>query len=365
MAAFSITTASPTARLDIERRGRLEFTVTNTARRDLTARAHVVTEGTAKAGWFSVTGPQRDSPVDATHMFGVQVAVPIQAPAGSYRFRLDVVGVEDPDEFEGEGVWATIEVPPAPEPRRIPLWLIALAALVVIALAVVVYLVFIRQPPKPHLASSATVTAFGNVPVGQGSPGSVVTVTNDGAAPAKVTAAVTGLNPADFKILASTCAAGPVAAGASCQLQVGFQPSAQGARAATLTVEAPGAGTPVALALTGSGQGAAAAVVFTPATVVLSTVPGATVVTVKNNGGTPLKISGTKLDDPSSAFQVVSSCDGATLGGGQTCQVAIVFVKPGPGTTPVKATLLVSDDAPGSPQVVPLSGTRPGAPAKP
>src|SRR5215472_18819083 len=148
MAAFSITSAKPTAQLPITRRGRVDFTVTNTSKRELTARAHVVPEGTAQNEWFTIVGPQRDSPADATHQFGVQVAVPIEAPAGSYRFRLDVVGVEDPDEYEGEGVWTTLEVPPAPVPRRIPLWAIAAAAVVLIAIVVGVYFRFIRQPEK-------------------------------------------------------------------------------------------------------------------------------------------------------------------------------------------------------------------------
>lgn len=361
MAAFSITSASPSAALPITRRGRVEFTVTNTARRDLTARAHVVTEGSARAGWFTIVGPQRDSPHDSTHHYGVQVAVPIDAPSGQYRFRLDVVAVEDPDEYEGEGVWATVDVPPAPQPRRIPLWLIALAALLLIAIAVAVYLLFIRTPPKAKLDVSATLTTFGNIPVGQGSPGSVVTIKNTGGAEAKVTATLTGLNPGDFKILATTCADVLLKSDSTCQLQIGFQPGAQGARAATLTVGAPNAEAAVTLPLSGNGQGAAAAVVFTPASVVLKATgadPPASVVTIKNNGGTPVKIANIKLDDPQNQFHLVSDCEGVTLAGGQTCQVVVVYTRTTVSTTPDNARLLVSDDAPGSPQVVPLSAVR-------
>jgi hypothetical protein len=291
----------------------------------------------------------------------VQVAVPIEVPAGTYRFRLDVVGVEDPDEYEGEGLWATVDVPPAPEPRRIPLWLIAVAAVLVIAIAVAVYLLFIRTPPRAKLEVSATLTTFGNVPVGQGSPGSVVTVKNTGGADAKVAAALTGLNPADFKILATTCADVPVKPNATCQLQIGFQPTAQGARAAALTVGAPNAEAPVTLPLSGNGQGAAAAVVFTPASVVLKALgadPPASIVTIKNNGGTPVKIANTKLDDPQNQFKLVSACDGVTLGGGQSCQMVVVYTRTTVSTTQDSARLLVSDDAPGSPQVVPLSAVR-------
>jgi hypothetical protein len=376
MAAFSITSAKPTARLPLTRRGRLDFTVTNTAHRDLTARAHVVPEGSAKAGWFTIVGPQRDSPPDGTHQFGIEVAVPIDAAAGSYRFRLDVVGVEDPDEFEGEGVWATVEVPPAPQPSRLPIWIIAVAAVLLAAIVVGVILRFVRQPPRANLEVSATVQAFGNIPVGQGSPGSVITIKNSGGADARVTANLVGADAADFKVLATTCAGVPLAAGSTCQLQVGFQPSAQGTRAATLIVKAPNAKTPPELTMTGTGQGTAAAVVFDPASVVISVPhdqpgaatnsPGATNITVKNNGGTPVTIGTVKLveNDPlAQAFQLISACDGKTLAGGQTCQVVVIFTHAYVKGGSVQANtfagqLLVVDDAPGSPQTVPIKGTR-------
>jgi hypothetical protein len=375
MAAFSITSAKPSARLPLTRRGRLDFTVTNTAHRGLTARAHVVPEGSAQAGWFTIVGPQRESPPEGTHQFGVEVAVPIEAAAGAYRFRLDVVGVEDPDEYEGEGVWATIEVPPAPQPSRLPIWIIAVAAVVLLAILAGVYFRFIRQPPTGNLEVSATVQAFGNIPVGQGSPGSVVTIKNSGGADARVNAVLVGADAADFKVLATTCAGVPLAAGSTCQLQVGFQPSAQGTRAATLIVRAPNAKTPPELTMTGTGQGTAAAVVFKPASVVImvprdqpgaTNSPGATAITVTNNGGTPFTIGTVKLveNDPlAQAFQLVSACDGKTLAGGQTCQVVVIFthayVKGGSVLANTFAgQLLVVDDAPGSPQTVPIKGTR-------
>jgi hypothetical protein len=237
-----------------------------------------------------------------------------------------------------------------------------------VAIAVGVYLRFIRQPPKANLEMSATVQAFGSIPVGQGSPGSVVTIKNSGGADARVTAALIGADASDFKVLASTCAGQPLAAGGSCQLQVGFQPSAQGTRAATLTVKAPNAPTPPALTMTGTGQGTAAAVLFSPPSVVitaprdspgLTNVPAATVVTVKNNGGTPFKISTVKLvqnDLLGGAFQLVSGCEGATLSSGDTCQVVVVFAHAAPDT--FAGQLLVVDDAPGSPQTVPIKGSR-------
>jgi hypothetical protein len=368
MAAFSITSAQPGAHLPLTRRGRVDFTVTNTSHRELTARAHVVTEGSAQTEWFTIVGPQRDSPPDATHQFGVQVAVPIEAPSGSYRFRLDVVAVEDPDEYEGEGVWATLQVPPAPEPRRIPLWAVIAAAVLLVAILVGVYFKFIRQPPRANLEANVTQgqQGFGSIPVGQGSPGSVVTVKNSGGADATVVAKMQGANPKDFQILANTCDQGPLKPGATCQLQVGFQPTGQGNRTATLVVSASNAPTPAVLTWTGLGQGTAAAVTFTPPAVSLvvppAVIPGystlnvAQVVTIKNNGGTPFTISTVKLLDLAQAFQLVSGCEGRQLNGGDTCDVVVILATRNPGV--YNATLVVADNAPGAPQSVPIAGVR-------
>jgi hypothetical protein len=369
MAAFSITSAQPSAHLPVTRQGRLNFTVTNTADRDLTARAHVVTEGSAHEEWFTVVGPQRDSPADATHQFGVEVAVPLEAPAGDYRFRLDVVGVEDPDEFEGEGVWAMIAVPPAPKPSRVPLWILLAAAVLLIAVLVGVYFKFIRQPPRPSLDVSATVQGFGSIGVGQGSPGSVVTIKNTGGADAKVSATLVGTNAADFKILINQCAGQPLTAGSTCQLQVGFQPTGQGTRVANLVVTAPGAKAPQPLSLTGTGSGASVAVILTPASVVLTQVkdvPVASVVAIKNNNGSPLTINSVTLNETDlfGAFQLVSGCNKVTLNNGETCQVAVVFAHafvsgpapPGVTNNVYHATLGVDDGL--SPASVPVTGIR-------
>src|SRR5262245_50513830 len=110
MATFTITTAVPTARLDPTRNGQVAYTVTNTAGRDLAARARVVVEGGAEQGWFTLAEPQRQSPVDSTQQFTVRLAVPLAAAPGTYRFRLDVLGVEDPDEDAAEGPWTTLDV---------------------------------------------------------------------------------------------------------------------------------------------------------------------------------------------------------------------------------------------------------------
>jgi HYDIN/CFA65/VesB family protein len=359
MDAFTITAAVTGARLDVARRGQVDFTVTNTADRDLAARACVVTDGGADAGWFTVAEPGRETALGSTHRFGVAVAVPPVVAAGTYRFRLDVVDAQDPDEYQAEGPWTSLAVPALPGSRPIWPWLLAGAAMVLLV-GLVVYLVFLRPPVPPRLSVTATVQGFGTVPVGQGSAGSVVTIANTGGAAATVSAVLGGPDPRDFRILANTCAQA-VPAGSSCQLQVAFQPTNAGARSATLVVRTQvRAHAPPPLTLTGSGLGGAT-VTFLPASVVIKGYGpglGVTVLTIRNTGGGNLRILGTKLDDPSSAFRVVSSCEGVTLAPRQSCDVAVLFTYQAAVPRPLTARLLVSDDQPGSPHIVPLSGYR-------
>lgn len=364
MAAFTITSAIPGTRLGVARQGELSFTVTNTAHRPLEARARVVTEGSADAGWFTIAEAQRDAPADATQQFGVRIAVPSAAAPGTYRFRLDVVAVEDPDEFAGEGPWTTLDVPPLPPPRKLPWPWIAAAVVGVLLLAVVVYLVFIRKPDEGQFRVIAGVQSFGTVQVGQGSAGGIFTIINTGKGSAKATATLAGANPQDFKLLANTCSGAQVPPGSSCQLQVAFQPTSSGARSASLRVETTNAPPPPPVQLTGTGSGTAL-IGFTPATVVLTLPTGSpgpatavALLTIKNNGNGTLRISGVKVDDPVAPFRLLSGCENVALNGGQTCDVAVLFVAPAVTPKVVTAKLLVNDDQPGSPRVVALSGYR-------
>jgi hypothetical protein len=354
MATFNITTAIPSARLDQARRGQVPFTVTNTAGRDLAARARVVVEGGAQAGWFTLAEPQRDSPKDSTQQFTVQLAVPVAAAPGTYRFRLDVLGVEDPDEDAAEGPWTVVDVPPIVQPRRIPWRWVAVAAAAVVVLAVVVYLVFIRHPSQLGLA--ATVTRFGTVQLGQGSPSGVVTVTNNGNRPTNVNAVVRGMNPRDFRIVANSCAVGlQLPAGETCKILVAFEPVSDGERLAVLDVaDGTGASAPE-LALTGTGRTALLLTTDPPSVALSSAASSPTQVTLRNSGGGVVRISGVRLDDPSSAFRITSACDGVALAFGQTCRVTVQLQAPGSSTSVLQARLLVTDDLSGSPQVVPVA----------
>jgi hypothetical protein len=112
--AFAITTTANSITLD-SRRGESQFTVSNATGRPLRARARVTPEGGAAAAWFTIAGEvERDFPVDGTQQYVVQIAVPGDVPPGRHSFRLDVVGVQNPDEEFAQGPSVAFVVAGAP-----------------------------------------------------------------------------------------------------------------------------------------------------------------------------------------------------------------------------------------------------------
>jgi hypothetical protein len=123
---FALTTPTNTLRLDAQRRSEAVFTATNESGLRLPARARITALTPAAAPWLTLDGPvERVFDVAATQQFTVQVAVPPTAPVGTYSFRLDVYGIDNPDEAFSEGPPVTVAVPapPPPVPRRRPNWL--------------------------------------------------------------------------------------------------------------------------------------------------------------------------------------------------------------------------------------------------
>ena len=108
-------------------------------------------------------------------------------------------------------------------------------------------------PPIGQLSLPGTVTMT-NQNVGTVSAPRAVTVTNVGNAAVAVTA-ITSSNAAEFPVSGSTCTT--VNAGASCTFNITFQPSAAGARTATITFASNGAGNPQTIAVTGTGASVA------------------------------------------------------------------------------------------------------------
>jgi hypothetical protein len=143
---FTITSVSNSVILDAARQGQATFTVSNTSGKHVRGRARLTPQNPETAAWLSIVGiAERDFPIDTTQQFTVKVKVPSQAPAGSYIFRLDVVGVDNPDEDYTQGPGMTFEVPKF-LPKKFPWWILAVVGgVVVIAAAVIVVLSIIGQ----------------------------------------------------------------------------------------------------------------------------------------------------------------------------------------------------------------------------
>ena len=119
--AFDVTTATNTVLLGADRTGPAVFTVTNQTGHAVRARATLVPVDPTQAGWLTLAGlSERDYPIGGTEQLSVSVAVPVEATAGRYPFRLDVVSVVLPDEDWAHGPVVAFEIPATPEPKEEP-----------------------------------------------------------------------------------------------------------------------------------------------------------------------------------------------------------------------------------------------------
>jgi hypothetical protein len=104
----------------------------------------------------------------------------------------------------------------------------------------------------PAVTLSPTSLTFGNQTVPTTSASQSVTVTNSGTAALTISSlAITGSNAADFS-KTTTCGSS-VAVGGNCTVTVAFTPAAVGSRSASLTLTDNAAGSPHAVALSGTG----------------------------------------------------------------------------------------------------------------
>jgi hypothetical protein len=107
-------------------------------------------------------------------------------------------------------------------------------------------------------------------------------------------------------------------------------------------------------------------VTFTPASLTfaaqaIGTTSAPQSITVANTGNAPLFINSaaTRGANPLDFTEVGDGCSGLTLAAGTSCSVSITFSPTASGAR--SATFILTDNAPGSPQNVPISGTGTGS----
>lgn len=200
----------------------------------------------------------------------------------------------------------------------------------------------------PAVTLSASSLTFADQDVGTTSAPQTVGLTNTGLDPLTINGfAIIG----DFT-QTNNCGL-TVAAGGSCTIQVSFRPTMPLARTGSLSIIHNAPGSPSQAQLSGTGVGPAVklsstAVVFGEQPI--GTTSGPETVTLTNSGNAPLTIARVTA---SGDFTQTNDC-ASPLSAGAACTLSISFRPTTAGTT--FGAITVSDNAPGSPHVVTLSG---------
>ena len=200
----------------------------------------------------------------------------------------------------------------------------------------------------PAVQVSPASLSFGNQVVGTTSAPQTVTLQDQGTMAFDITGVTT---TGDFSKTGNCLAAlGP---NSSCTFQVRFTPSTTGALAGTLSISTSAAATPQVVSLTGTGtqpvvQLSSPSLTFAAQNT--HSTSAAKAVTLTVGGNAPLSISSIAA---SGDFAETNNCR-SSVGEGASCMISVTFTPTTVGT--LTGGLTISDDAPGSPQTVSLSG---------
>jgi sugar lactone lactonase YvrE len=215
------------------------------------------------------------------------------------------------------------------------------------------------QGPAAGAVAFPNPLAFPSQPLGTSNTLTAM-LSNRGSLPTSVsTVAISGTNASDFSETDNCAGRSLAAGGGTCAINVKFTPSVAGTKNALLTIS--DAASTQTVGLTGTGVAAPG---FSPS---VPTIPfgnqqktvksSAMSVMVMNNGSAGLTISAVAVSGANGVDFSISanSCSGATVGVNTTCSVSVAFT---PSTTGAEtASLQFTDNSPGSPQSVGLTGT--------
>jgi dienelactone hydrolase len=210
----------------------------------------------------------------------------------------------------------------------------------------------------PTVSLGKTSLKFADQVIGTSSPSQTVTLTNGGLPLTIRSIAVTGTNATDFS-QTNTCGSG-LAPGGKCTIRVIFTPTQIGPRTASVTISDNAAGTPQSVALSGTGVVSGINATLSPtaltfATQLVGTTSAAQSVTLTDYGTVALSITniGFTGADPAD-FQQSNTC-GSSVAPGSACTINVSFKPTNINTR--TASLSITDNAPGTPQSVSITGT--------
>jgi hypothetical protein len=160
----------------------------------------------------------------------------------------------------------------------------------------------------PAVSLSSTSLSFGSQLVGATSGSQTVTVTNNGNAPLNLSAiSLAGANTGDFPTTTTCPHPGTLGVNQSCILTSAFDPTAAGARTASITISDNAAGSPQTVSLSGTGTSNTA----TPPTVVTALTSNISGIT-NNSCTTPPQV--TNFSVSASAVWLYFAVNGENLG---------------------------------------------------
>jgi hypothetical protein len=201
----------------------------------------------------------------------------------------------------------------------------------------------------PAVSLSATYLRFADQPLGTTSTPLPVKLTNSGQAPL----AITSISTSGHYAQTNNCVS-PLAARAFCTINVTFTPTVVGGQSGTLTIVDNAPGSPHTVALGGIGVGpvatlSATSLNFGNQSVGTTSVPR--LVNLSNTGNAPMTIASITV---SGDFGQTNNCP-STLAARGYCTMTVTFMPAATG--PRIGAITVTDNAPGSPHVVSLTGT--------
>ncbi len=219
--------------------------------------------------------------------------------------------------------------------------------------------------PLPIASLSPSSLSF-SATAGTTSAAQTVTLSNTGKAPLTITGITAPSSPLMGLFNETSNCGASLAAGAGCAISVTFTPATTGSFTGSILVTDNATGSPQTISLSGTGTAAPLPVAsLSPSSLSFSATAGTTsaaqMITLSNTGSVPLTITGiTALSSPlMGQFTETSNC-GASLAAGAGCAISVTFI---PATTgSFTGSILVTDNATGSPQTISLSGTGTAAP---
>ena len=224
---------------------------------------------------------------------------------------------------------------------------------------------FYVNHPLPAVSLTPVSDDFGNVHVGVPSVPRKLTLTNN--SPHSISISSLSISLSDFS-LSADCPAAPstLAANSSCTVTVTLTPASVGTRSGTVTVSYTAPGSPVTASLTGTGIAAPTGVSLSPSSLSWSNIPvgqtsAAQDVTLMNIGSAALTISSISVGSNYTVTATTCPLSPSTVAAGDSCSISVAFRPLAAGLSSDNMT--VTDNDPGSPQLVTLSGMAVGAPA--